>query len=96
MGTTKNAKYTKRLVIVRSAEQVNTITHDFQSFRLFLLRHQQKPSFRFLERPEKTLDRYGYYCFCVFGVFRSESTGVQKFMNNSGKNSRDVISLFSN
>ena len=84
METTKNAKYTKRFIIVRSAEQLNTITHELQSFRLFLLRNRQKSSLRFLERPDKTLDRYGYNCFRVFGVFRSESTGVQKFMNNSG------------
>ena len=79
----KNAKYTKRLVIVRFAEQVNTITHDLQSFRLFLLRNRLKSSLRFFDRPDETLDRYCYNCFRVFGVFRSESTGVQEFMNYS-------------
>ena len=55
MRTTKIAKYMKRLVIVRSAEHVKTIAHDRQSFRLFLLRNQQKSSVRFLERPDKRL-----------------------------------------
>ena len=85
MGTTKDAKYTKRLVIVRSAEHVYSITYDLQSFRFFLLLNRQKSSLRFLERPDETLDGSGYSCFRIFGVFRSGSTGVLKFVNNSGE-----------
>ncbi len=76
MRTTKNAKYTKRLVIVRFADHVKTIAHDLQSFRLFLLRNQQTSSLRFLERPDNRLSDLVIIVFVYFVVNRLASRSL--------------------
>jgi hypothetical protein len=70
----KNGNYEKRkihekVIIVRSAELMNTITHVLQSFCLFLLRHSVKLLLRFLERPVKFMTGIVIILFEYFVCF---------------------------